>query len=330
MVDEKDYELEITGMGVEEKALTLDILKSKFEKVSVTATIQCAGNRRSDMVKVKPVKGLNWEGGAIGNAVWSGVRLRDVLEFCGLKDVSKIRHIQFEGLDTDPTNVPYGASIPIEKLLNPLSDVILAYEMNGEPLSRDHGYPLRVIVPGVAGARNVKWLGKIILSDKESDSHWQQNDYKGFCPSVDWDTVDFKSSLAIQELPVISAICDPLEGQRVSLQNGKLIVNGYAWSGGGCKVIRVDVTANKGQHWQPAEIIQQENANPGRCWSWVLWRAEIPLNENVNEVEIWAKAVDSNYNTQPESFENIWNLRGVLANAYHRVKVNVINKDKIR
>lgn len=68
--------------------------------------------------------------------------------------------------------------------------------------------------------------GKIILSDKESDSHWQQNDYKGFCPSVDWDTVDFKSSLAIQELPVISAICDPLEGQKVNLQNGKLIVNG--------------------------------------------------------------------------------------------------------
>ncbi|XKL64794.1 hypothetical protein PGB90_004880 [Kerria lacca] len=324
LVEIEDYKLEITGLGVNETKLSLDDLKTKFPKVSVIATIQCAGNRRSEMSEVKPVKGLNWNAGAIGNAVWSGARLQDVLKFCGLQNIANINHIQFEGLDTDATNAPYGASIPIEKFLNSYSDVILAYEMNGEPLSRDHGFPVRVIVPGVVGARNVKWLSRIVLSENESPSHWQQNDYKGFSPSVDWDTVDFKSSIAIQELPVISAICEPVNNQKVKLQNGKLIVSGYAWSGGGSKIIRIDLTADKGLKWHTAKIIHQENANPGRCWSWVLWKAEIDIDKSsTNKVEIWAKATDSNYNVQPESFANIWNLRGVLGNAYHRIKVYI-------
>jgi len=139
---------------------------------------------------------------------------------------------------------PYGASIPIEKAMDPKGDVLLAFEMNGQILNKDHGYPVRVIVPGVTGARNVKWLGnvflpfinclkintyvkgKIVVSPKESDSHWQQNDYKGFSPSTDWDTVDFSSAPAIQELPVISAICDPLEGDSVKLVNGKVPLRG--------------------------------------------------------------------------------------------------------
>ena len=78
----------------------------------------------------------------------------------------------------------YAASIPIERALSPDCDVLLAYEMNGEPLPRDHGYPLRVVVPGVVAARSVKWVEKVIVSGEESDSHWQQEDYKGFCPGA--------------------------------------------------------------------------------------------------------------------------------------------------
>lgn len=105
-------------------------------------------------------------------------------------------------------------------------DVILAYEMNGEPLLRDHGYPIRVIVPGIVGARNVKWLGSIYVSEKESTGFWQANDYKGFSPSVDWDTVDFSQSPAIQELPVISAVCDPQSNETVTVEDGFITVKG--------------------------------------------------------------------------------------------------------
>lgn len=324
-VDPETYELEITGEGVKDITLKLKDL-DKYKTHTITAAIQCAGNRRSEMSKIKPVKGLNWGQAAIGNAEWSGPRLYDVLVGAGLKpDHKGVFHVQFEGLDTDPANVPYAASIPIEKAMDPNGDVILAIKMNGETLSRDHGYPVRVVVPGVVGARNVKWLGRIIVSKEECKSHWQQGDYKGFSPSVDWDTVDFSKSPAIQELPVISAICDPLEGEKVKVVDGKLKVRGYAWSGGGRGIVRVDVTIDKGKTWHVAKLFSKEGSKTPRHWAWTLWTAEIPIS-GLKEVEIWAKAVDSSYNTQPESFENIWNLRGVLNNAYHRVKVHLQEK----
>ncbi|XP_046981102.1 sulfite oxidase-like [Schistocerca americana] len=324
-VDLSTYELEVEGLDAKGLVLSLDELKTKFPKHTVTAAVQCAGNRRSEMAKVKAIRGLSWGQAAIGNAVWSGAKLADVLKAAGYKDNHpKAQHVQFEGLDTDVSNMPYGASVPFEKAIDPRNDVLLAYEMNGEPLSRDHGFPVRVIVPGVIGARQVKWLGRIIVSEEESDSQWQQRDYKGFSPSVDWDTVDFSKSPAIQEFPVTSAICTPLQGETVSLVNGKLVVKGYAWSGGGQKIIRVDITVDQGKTWHNAEITDEDStAKAPHNWAWSLWKAEIPIPPRTKKVEIWAKAVDSGYNTQPESFENIWNLRGVLSNAYHRVKVNI-------
>lgn len=129
---------------------------------------------------MKKVKGLDWGPCAIGNATWSGARLVDVLHQTGW-DLSdpRIEHVVMEGMDVDPTGTPYGASVPAHKALNPMGDVLLAYEMNGQPLPKDHGFPVRAVVPGVVGARNVKWLGRIQLSSSESNSHWQQNDYKG-------------------------------------------------------------------------------------------------------------------------------------------------------
>lgn len=174
---------------------------------------------------MKPLKGLSWSVGAVGNATWSGARLCDVLADLNINE-DDWNHVQFEGLDLDPAGVPYGASIPINRALNPRADILLAYEMNGETIPRDHGYPIRVIVPGVVGARNVKWLAKIVISKEESLSQFQRGDYKGFSPSVDWDTVDFSKSPAIQDMPVISAICNPVPGEQINIVDGKICVKG--------------------------------------------------------------------------------------------------------
>lgn len=105
-------------------------------------------------------------------------------------------------------------------------DVLLVYEMNGKPLSRDHGYPVRVVVPGFAGARCVKWLSRITISENECTGFWQQNDYKGFSPSIDWNNVDFKTAPSIQMLPVTSAICTPTPNEVVTVKDGFITVKG--------------------------------------------------------------------------------------------------------
>ena len=133
----------------------------------------------------------------------------------------------------------------ITQPLFPLGDVLLAYEMNGEVLPRDHGYPIRVVATGTVGARNVKWLKRIVLSKEESHSHWQRNDYKGFNPNVDWDTVDFTKSPAVQSMPITSVICE----SKVDKSKGQIELKGYAWAGGGNRVIRIDLTTDEGQNW---------------------------------------------------------------------------------
>ncbi|XP_063808681.1 sulfite oxidase, mitochondrial isoform X2 [Pseudophryne corroboree] len=304
--------------------LSLNELKTKFPRYEITATLQCAGNRRAEINAVKPVKGLDWDIAAISTARWAGARLRDVLLYAGYtEDTPNAHHVHFEGLDQDITGTNYGASISFKRAMSKENDVLLAYEMNGEELPRDHGFPLRTIVPGVVGARNVKWLGRIVVSAEESASHWQQNDYKGFSPSVDWDTVDFSSSPAIQELPVQSAITEPRPGKTVAPDaDGKITVKGYAWSGGGREVVRVDVSLDEGKTWKVAELTGMGQKD-GQAWAWKLWKLEETVPSSVKELTIICKAVDSSYNVQPDTVAPLWNLRGVLSNAWHRVQVTV-------
>jgi sulfite oxidase len=124
----------------------------------------------------------------------------------------------------------YGASIPASRAFDPNSDVILAYEMNGEPLSRDHGFPVRVLVPGVVAARSVKWVQRIVFADEESQSFWQQKDYKGFGPSQEADGADFSKAVSIQEMPVTSAFTLPTSGSVVKAKDGKINVKGSSWT----------------------------------------------------------------------------------------------------
>ncbi|KAJ8735925.1 hypothetical protein PYW07_007545 [Mythimna separata] len=310
--------------GVTSKEFSLQDL-SRFPKGTVRAALMCAGNRRSEMnEQVKPVKGISWQGGAISSAVWEGVYLRDVLVHCGVDTHNTAgKHVIFTGADIDATGQNFSTSIPLDQALNPNSRIVLATSMNGRPLPPDHGYPLRVVVPGAPAVRSVKWLESITVSHEESPSHWHQKDYRSFNASKTWETADFASAPPIYSLPVTSAICDPVNGDTVTVKNGIVEIRGYAYSGGGAKILRVDISPDCGNTWIQAEEMQSDDAPPQQHYGWTLWTARIPVKRGQKELKLWAKATDSNFNTQPETFHDIWNIRGVLSNAYHKIKVQI-------
>lgn len=323
--DEHTLKITIKNGTTRFKEFNLQELVQLFPSGEVRAALMCAGNRRSEMNKqVKPVKGIDWKQGAISNAVWSGVYLRDVLVYCGLDTTNTVgKHVIFTGSDIDATGVNFSTSIPLDQALNPNGKILLATHMNGKRLPKDHGYPLRVIVPGAPAVRSVKWLESITISFDESSSHWHQKDYRSFNASKTWETADFASAPPIYSLPVTSAICDPADGEVCTVKDGAIEIRGYAYSGGGAKVLRVDISPDCGRTWVQAEEMQADDAPHNQHYAWTLWTARIPVQDGQTEVELWAKATDSNFNTQPERFEDIWNIRGVLSNAYHRIKVQI-------
>ncbi|KAI3463107.1 hypothetical protein Pfo_019770 [Paulownia fortunei] len=331
IVDDIDkFSVSITGLIENPKELCMkDILR--LPKYAVTATLQCAGNRRTAMSKTRKVKGVGWDIAAIGNAIWGGAKLADVLELIGIPKFSYIspcggKHVEFVSIDKckEENGGPYKASIPLSQATNPEADILLAYEMNGETLNRDHGYPLRVIVPGVIGARSVKWLDSINIIAKECQGFFTQKDYKMFPPSVNWDNIDWSTRRPQMDFPIQSAICSLDDAN--NLKPGKITIKGYAVSGGGRGIERVEVSIDGGKTWVEASKYQKAGvpyiSDDESCdkWAWVLFEAEADVPEST---EIVAKAVDIAGNVQPENVEVIWNLRGILNTSWHRVHVQI-------
>ncbi len=308
-----------------EKFYTVEELKNKFKPTKITATMQCSGNRRSHMsAEARPAAGLPWDIGAISTSTWTGVRLRDILDDAGFPAddwPEDIQHVQFSGAEA------YGASIPIDKAMSRHGDVIVAYEMNDASIPLDHGYPLRVIVPGHVAARSVKWVNRIVPSSEESTAQWQRRDYKCFGPNVSGKEADWESAHAIQEMPVQSAILslrdvsthsakDRALLQVYGLEEDSVVIEGYAFAGGGRDIVRVDVSANDGRTWHQAEILDDKALGHKR-WAWRRWRFVLPRSQAGRMFTV--KAVDQAYNTQPGEYESYYNFKGNLTNSWHRV-----------
>ena len=237
IIDPKKFRLTVEGKGTRRMIFTLEDLKERFPKRQVTTTIQCGGNRRSELDKVEKTSGIAWGHGAMSTAEWGGVYLREVLQqCCGLTneniEFDDVKHVIFHGMDD------MQASIPIHMAVGTHRDVLLAYEMNGVELPPEHGYPVRAIVPGVVGVRNVKWVTRIEPSSEEALGPWQRGiSYKGFSPMIkEFKNVNIESVLSIQEMPITSAILEPTEGFVTELDD--IDLRGFAWSGGGRGIVR--------------------------------------------------------------------------------------------
>lgn len=314
-VDLNSFRLTVEGLVQRKLSLSIAEIADRFPATEITATMTCAGNRRSEHSRVKKVGGVQWAAGPIGNARWGGARLADVLQLAGLQASAK--HVWFESIDQVKKNdrtFPFGASIPVAKALEKTrlgNSTLLATTMNGGPLPPDHGYPIRTVVPGYVGARSVKWLGRIVVSDQPSANHYVANAYKLV---TDGDQDEWAAAKPIYQFPVNSAICNPAAGAK--LASGKITVSGYALPPGkpGRTIARVEISADGGKTWQRTKLL-----SPAREYCWSLWTAKLAVNSMTSQLIL--RAIDSAGDVQPETVD--WNLKGYLYNAWYQTPIQV-------
>jgi len=190
-----------------------------------------------------------WGEGAIGTARYRGVPLKQVLKYCGGMH-AEAKHLEFIGADTYFKKLHvfnYAVSVPRRKV-EAENEVLLAWEMNGKPLPAIHGAPLRVVVTGFIGARSCKWVLRINALKEPSFGPVQRQEYLYFGPQVGKQNVLFSNGFSIQEMPVASAIMTPKDKQ-VVVHQGKIEMTGWAYSGGGRWIERVDVSPDGGHIW---------------------------------------------------------------------------------
>jgi sulfite oxidase len=310
-MDTAGWRLRVDGLVDHVLELSLDDLRRRFHGRTLTATLQCAGNRRADLMEFRDIPGqVPWGPGAISTARWSGVALADVLAEAGLR--AEAAHIAFAGTDVsqdaDPPQI-FGASIPVAKATS--SEVILAWAMNDQALPIAHGAPLRVVVPGWIGARSVKWLQSITAQAEPTDNYFQ-TEYSVLAPEADPDKAAPGEGIVLGPVAIHCAILRP--GKDARLPSGPTEVSGFAFAGDDRTVARVEVSTDSGSTWTHADLDEPENP-----WTWQHWRATVTLP--AGDTELVARAWDSTAAVQPESPATVWNPRGYANNSWARLHV---------
>jgi sulfite oxidase len=307
-----DASVRVEGLVEEPLELSHEQLRDgRFAQVEVTATLQCAGNRRVELAAVHEIPGeAIWRSGATGTAVWRGVRLADVI--AAARPRREARHVAFVGAERAEEAKPpqhFGGSVPLEKALRP--EVLLAWEMNGEPLRAVHGGPLRAVVPGYIGARSVKWLQHVELRADPFDGYFQATAYRLLRPGE-----QPARGLGI-ELGEILLNADILSAGEEPLRAGSpLELRGYALAGGGRSIARVDVSCDGGETWNAAQLL--DDLGP---WAWRLWSLPVELPPGDHEIRV--RAWDTSAGTQPESPAAVWNPKGYMNTTWGRMRITV-------
>ena len=303
-VNLSEWSLKIDGKAGKPMTLTMDDLK-KMPRVELVSVLECAGNGRA--FYEPHVAGSQWAFGSVGNGRWTGVRLRDVLHKAGIQ--SSATEILFDGAD-----VPLGKmqdfrrTITVAKALHP--DTLLAYEMNGQPLPVQHGFPLRVIAPGWASDSWVKWLQHIEVLDHEYDGFWMKTAYRHPAkPVAPGTAVSAAEMVPVTDLNVKSVIAVPSRWAKP----GMVRLQGTAWSNSS-PVKRVDVSTDGGKTWKQAKL-----GGPATQYGWRLWQLDWKAPEG--KYTVISRATNAAGQTQP--LTEAWNPGGYLWNVAQPMSITI-------
>ncbi len=314
-IDIENWSLTIDGESVKaQKTYSLKELKSRFPHYTYQVTLECGGNGRSEFDP--PAKGNQWTVGAVSCAEWTGVRLRDLLEDVGIE--SDAVYIGYHAADThlsgDPEKEPISRGVPMAKALQ--NETLLAFQMNGKDIPLAHGHPLRLIAGGWPASASGKWVNRISVRDKIHDgAKMTGSSYRVPCePVAPGENVEDENMCIIESMPVKSLITYPKSGAIIKLGR-KLDFRGHAWAGE-LEVSQMEYSIDFGATWQRAKLDKPVNR-----LAWQHFSASAEFDQK-GYYEIWAKATDSNGNSQPMVLPG-WNPKGYLNNACHRIAVKV-------
>jgi DMSO/TMAO reductase YedYZ molybdopterin-dependent catalytic subunit len=307
-LDAATWRLSVDGEVNRPLSLSLNELRA-LPSVEVVSTMECAGNGRA-LLSPRPVS-QPWLLEAVGTGRWRGVAMRTVLELAGLRESAA--DVVATGLDRGLENEidqRYQRALPLAEALR--DEVVLAYELNGGPLPPQHGFPLRLVVPGWYGMTNVKWLGSLTVTDEPFAGYQHARSYR-LRLDPDEDGVPVTRMLP-RSLLAPPGVPDFLTRERF-VDATPVRLEGRAWSGQG-RIVAVEVSDDDGASWAPAELTDEL----GSPWAWRGWTHE--WDPAPGRYALCCRATDDAGNVQP--LEPVWNLGGYANNAVQRVPVTVV------
>ncbi len=312
-VDAADWRISVEGDAVSSRLeLTYDDILNLPSRTFISY-LECAGNHRAmfDLVKGRAAKGTQWKTGAVGNGVWTGAALREVLELAGITE--KAVSVLLIGLDTSSPEEGFRRVMPVEKAMDP--DTMLAYALNGEALPRDHGFPLRALAPGWVGAASIKWLGRIVVSSRQL---WTRNNTTSYALIGDAYPPEGDSlGRPLTTQTVKSALALPWPAE---LAAGEHRLYGFAHSPNG-PIAEVEWSSSSGEAWNVSRLeepqiqpefrhLAEDFGDSAFRYSWT--RFDFTWDVGQGEHTIMTRATDAAGNTQPDEIP--FNEKGYLFN----------------
>jgi sulfane dehydrogenase subunit SoxC len=307
-VDERTWRLVLDGEVERQLTLSLDELRS-LPAVDVVSTMECAGNGRA-LLAPRPIS-QPWLLEAVGTGRWRGVPLRTLLERAGVRDSAV--DVVATGLDRGVENEVdqhYQRALPLDEALR--EDVVLAYELNGAPLPPQHGFPLRLLVPGWYGMTNVKWLSSLTVTDRPFDGHQHLRSYRF---QLDEEDIGEPLSRMLPRALVAPPGVPDFHTRERIVDATPVRLEGRAWSGH-APITSVEVSDDGGGTWSAAELTD----DLGSLWAWRGWAYD--WSPAPGQYVLCCRASDETGATQP--LEPVWNVGGYANNAVQRVPVTVV------
>ena len=296
----EDWEIELTGLIRPYRVVfkATDLLE--MDQVEYEMILQCSGNGRNEY---GGIEGTKWNQGGVGNVRFAGVPIKAILEKHGVEIDPQVKYITAEGFDG-----PMGSEKPDLEHSIPVSDVIergiIALKLNGEPLPGIHGGPVRLVIPGLFGTMQIKWLTRLRFDTAETPNFYHATEYRMpyacMAPGTKF-KFTLENSRPTWDIRLMSYILDPLPGAK--LKAGPVSISGIAYNDGKAAIESVLISVDKGKSWTPAEFDVPES-----LYSWYEWKTEKTLEPGTHE--IWARAIDFLGRSQPLDGKIFWNPNG--------------------